>query len=142
MNVEAETTENKGVVKATEFKSTGDWINRLLDEHCATVEGATEAKEAVVDNDGTVLEKAVRGTKGKRVVDKDALIALAVENGITVKEYPNPGMYRMNIGNMLRARGRKQGWLMIAGVKTDAPGDFEVKLAPEKAAPAVAEDAA
>lgn len=127
------------VVKNTEFKSTGDWINRILGQFCTVVTGAVEAvegKDAVLDDDGNEVEAAVpavRGKKGKETTDLDALKALADANGITYKEYANPGMYRMNIGNMLRAAAKKRGGLFLPSEEegigyefTQADEDFEV----------------
>lgn len=113
--------ENTGnVVNNTDFKSKGDWINRVIDENCADLVGA---QEEIKDDDGKVTQRA---KAGKRVVDLDKLRALGEENSLTVKEYPNAGMARMNVGNMLRAAARKRHGLIINGQWTDAADDFEV----------------
>jgi len=88
----------KGVIKTKTFRSEGDFINKLLSEH---------AMERPTDKDGN---------QGKAMVSIDRLKALAKENGITHRDsYPNPGMWRMNIGNMLRAKARKEGQLLVDG---------------------------
>ncbi len=111
--------ETKNVVGIKEFKSEGDWINRILGGHCTTMEGA---KPESKDKDG----KVIPAVKGKSVVDSTKLAALAKENKVPLKdEYPNTGLLRMNVGNMLRARAKKRGGLFINGKWTDAPSDFE-----------------
>ena len=96
--------ENKGVVKAKTFKSEGDWINRILTKHTADTDSAGKVTGAVS------LPKLKR---------------LAKENGITHRDsYPNSGMWRMNIGNMLRAKARREGKLMVEGKAVHAPADF------------------
>jgi hypothetical protein len=108
------------VVNKPNFQSAGDWINRILDERCTNTINAVPAE---TDDEGNVVK---RGRKGKKVLDLEALKALAADNAIEVKAYPNPGMYRMNVGNMLRAAARKRGGLVIDGEFTSAPSDFEV----------------
>lgn len=71
------------VVSNTAFKTKGSWVNEFID---------TE----------TVVEGEDR---------HDRLLALAEANKVNVKTYPNLGMYRMNIGNMLRASARRRGGL-------------------------------
>lgn len=119
-------TNTGNVVGNAEFKSKGDWINRLIDENCSTIEGAVEAVPAVTDDDGKVTTPAVRGRKGKKITDLASLAEIAEANGITVKDYPNAGMARMNIGNMLRAAAKKRHGLNVGGVWVEAPEDFEV----------------
>lgn len=109
-----------GVLKTSNFKSAGDWINQLMDEHCTTIEGAVEAVEEVKDEDGKVTAPGVRGKVGKRAVNVEAVQAFAGANNITYKSYPNPGMTRMNIGNMLRSAAKKRCGLFVP---TEA-GDF------------------
>lgn len=131
--------ENTGnVVKSTEFKTADDWINRLVHEHCVEKNvGAVEPIEEVKDDEGKVTVPGTRGKKGKDVLNVDAIKMLAVANGLAVKDYPNAGMYRMNIGNMLRAAARKRhglnlpksGGLIDKSAEfefVDAPTDFEV----------------
>lgn len=151
-------TEPKNVVKNTVFKSEGDWINRLMTDHCTLRNvGAVEAVEGVkavkakpaqpeeTDEDGNITKpaveaveavegvKAVRGKKGKDVTDVDAIKILAKENNIEVKEYPNAGMTRMNVGNMLRAAARKRHGLRIprAGGLITEDSNFNFKAAPD-----------
>ena len=54
-------------------------------------------------NCGDEVAQALAGIKG------EALAEVATRNGIDFKrwEHLNPGMQRMNLGNMLRARGRR-----------------------------------
>lgn len=127
-------TATGNVVSNTAFKSKDDWINVNLTNFCSTVVGAVEAVEAVEEvkdeDTGEVITAgvaAVRGKKGKATTDVDALKAIADANNITYKEYPNPGMYRMNIGNMLRAAARKRHGLFLP---TGADGAIEWKDAP------------
>ena len=123
----ADTEATGNVVKNTEFKSAGDWINQILAKHCIDANvGAVEAVAEVKDKDGNVTTEGVRGKKGKDVVNLENLTSLAEENHLTVKEYVNAGMARMNVGNMLRAAARKRGGLFIKGRWTKAPEDFEV----------------
>lgn len=139
-------TENKPLLPTSTFKTKGDWINRLMAEHATEQNvGAVEAVEAVPevkDEDGNVTQEAVpaiRGKKGKDVINVEAIEALARANSIELKEggYPNPGMTRMNVSNMLRSAARKRHGLNVptsAGPIngntefefTEAPGDFEV----------------
>ncbi len=163
-NENTETAKTGNVVSNTKFKSEGDWIKGLMAEHCVIAGvGAVEAVpavEEVKDEDGNVTTEAVaavRGKKGKDEINEDAITALAVANGVVVKEggYPNPGSLRMNVGNMLRAAARKRHGLNVPTSEglidgevefefSDAPDDFEVsetkthnpdgtKIAPVKA---------
>ncbi len=69
-----------GVIKVETFRSEGDWINEQLTKY---------------------------GTNQDGKVSIDRLKAIAKENGLTHQsDYPNPGMWRMAIGNMLRAKAR------------------------------------
>ena len=89
--------EKKGdVVSNKEFKTAGDWINEVL--------AATNTEAGAVD--------------------PDAIAELCEANGVTLKDYPNLGMVRMNAGNMLRSRARKRHGLFIDGVWVDAPAEF------------------
>ncbi len=111
-----EKTATGNVVKNTAFKSKNDWINAMLNKHATDQNvGEVKAVAEVKDKEGKVTTPAVRGKKGKDVANIDALKAIAAENHLTVKDYPNPGMYRMNIGNMLRAAARKRGGLFFSG---------------------------
>ena len=107
-------------LKAGKFSSAGDWINQLMDKHYTTEIPGTPAEK---DADGKVTKRA---TKGKREFDIEGATAWAEENGLTVKTYPNPGMYRMNIGNMLRAAAKRRHGLMRDGKFRKAPDDFPV----------------
>jgi hypothetical protein len=146
------TTENteaakdvKTVVDRATFASAGDWINRIFAEFATDTSDAVEAVAAVaeVKNEaGDVTQEAVpaiRGKAGTTKINADAVEALAVANAVTIKEggYPNDGMLRMNVGNMLRAAARKRHGLNLptedglATSKSDyvfveAPDDFTV----------------
>lgn len=85
------------VVKDKNFKSGGDFINSLLSKY--------------VDEKGKIDEKAIT--------------EICKENGAPLKsKYPNPGMLRMNAGNMLRARAKKRHGLMVKGKWIAAPQGF------------------
>lgn len=128
----SDTEKTGNVVKNTAFKTKDDWVASVIVENCVTTGEAIEAVaavKAVKNEDGSILSAAipaVRGKKGKDELDVDAIKALAAENNLTVKDYPNTGMYRMNIGNMLRAAARKRYGLTINGVWVDAPEGFTV----------------
>ena len=94
-----EETEAKtgDVVKNKSFKTAGDFISEILDENC-------------------------KDDKGN--VDIDATRALCSENGVELKDYTNPGFYRMNAGNMLRSRARKRHGLYVKGDWVSAPAAF------------------
>ena len=78
------------------FKSEGDWINLELPQYGRASDGSVS------------IEK---------------LKAIAKENGVEHKDsYPNPGMWRMNIGNMLRAKARREGQLIFEGKVHKMPG--------------------
>lgn len=139
-----DSTEKTGNV-IRHFETKGDWITRTINENCVdhdvgavgTVDGIKEVKavkavkakgnkpavEAVAAVKGV---PAVRGKRGKDELNVEAIKTLAAENHLTVKDYPNVGMYRMNIGNMLRAAARKRHGLYINGKWTAAPKDFKV----------------
>ena len=85
-----------GVVDRERFKSEGDWINVKLSEYAT-------------------------GADGRLSIEK--LKAIAKENDVEHKShYPNPGMWRMNIGNMLRAKVRREGQLIFEGKVHKMPG--------------------
>lgn len=109
------------VVKNTEFKSAGDWINEVLEKNC--VDKGVGAVAEVKDKEGKVTTPA---RKGKDIVNVDNLKAIALENQLEFKSYPNPGMARMNVGNMLRAAARKRHGLIIGGKFVKAPEGFTV----------------
>ena len=115
------TDESKSVVKSSDFKSRGDWIDRLLTDHCVDAHTGTK--------------------KGKAAINVKALTLFTRANGVKIKDggYPNVGMLRMNVGNMLRAKARKQGALMAPKtmglvdeatdfVMTSAPPEFSTNL--------------
>ena len=111
------------VAGGKKFKSSGDWITQILDRH-GTIE--VEGKKRTVkvkDAEGNEREKVVTGTS-KRVVDVQKVVDLANANGHMAKTYPNSGMYRMNVGNMLRAGARKRGGVYIGTKWHTAPDEF------------------
>lgn len=121
------------VIKNPNFKSSGDFINVVLSEHCVEITGA---QPEIKNDKGEVTQKAKSGHKA---VSIDRLKALATLNNIEIKRsYPNIGMYRMNIGNMLRVRARKTHGMYVPKGEfdghqwpdrtwMDAPEDFAVK---------------
>jgi hypothetical protein len=131
------TVTDKGTVsiKMGKLTSEGDWINRVMAEHCTVeLEPAVEAVAAVAeekDVDGNITQEAaaaVRGRAAKIGVDVDAVYGLAAMNGLILKtSYPNMGGLRMAAANRLRAFARKSGGLHLPGDGwTEAPADFEV----------------
>lgn len=73
----------------------------------------------------------IKDDKGKVAVYVPGLVALAEDNHLAVKDYPNPGMARMNIANMLRAAARRRGGLFIAGAWVNAPEGYSDKAPTE-----------
>ena len=96
---DTEAPKTGNVVRNTDFKSTGSWVNEFIDAQ-------TNAESEVTSDEGKT--STVKPTSEQR---HTSLLRLADVNKITYKEYPNPGMYRMNIGNMLRAAAKKRGGL-------------------------------
>ena len=128
MEIVADKPETRGVealrnatAGGKKFGSDGDFINTLLAKYTTEKDG--KAKTIKETKDGVTTEKTIPGKKIKGV-DVDGLKALAAENGKTVKVYPNAGMYRMNIGNMLRAAAKKRGGLIVKGRWTPADEAF------------------
>ena len=118
-DTKTETNTEGGGIKMGDFASKGDWINKLLIKHCSMTIGAVAE---VKDKDGKITTRAKKGREGP---DVPAMEALARENGITPKTYVNPGMARMNIGNMLRAAAKRRFGLNVNGSFKRAPEDFE-----------------
>ena len=94
---EAPSTGAGDVVKRKEFSTAGDFVDNILKKNCYHEDGR---------------------------VNVEALVSLARENGKTPKEYSNPGMYRMNIGNMLRPVARRRHGLMVNDKFVKAPPEF------------------
>lgn len=80
---------------------------------------AHDYKTNVVETkDGTKKRAVDTGdnlAKAMRPLDIEQVKQVAKKNGLTLKDYPNPGMLRMNVGNMLRGLIRKGGKVDVLG---------------------------
>ena len=82
-------------------KTDGSVIDRSKYEYKAeTITGEDGKKKRTVSN-GDRISQALKGLSAADV--KKA----AKDNGLTLKDYANDGMLRMNVGNMLRGLVRK-----------------------------------
>lgn len=128
-------TEEKtsGAITMGKPKTEGDWINRIIADHCRVVtQEAQEAVAEVKDEDGNVTVEGKRAVAEKSEISDEKLDKLAHMNELALKDsYPNIGMKRMALGNKMRAAAKRRGGLMLPDVNgdatwTDAPDDFEV----------------
>jgi hypothetical protein len=142
---------NKGVVPAGYAQKMKGrektWLDGFIDEQAKEVTGEeSERKIALkddegnpqLDDEGEQLYRVIK-TKPKASINSENLLKLAAANGIPEDvlakyEQLNAGMQRMNIGNRLRAKARKQhGLFDIDGNEVSAPADFLESLdAPEE----------
>jgi len=111
------------------YRGEGDWFKQLVDAECyySVIKTTEEIQE-----DGTV--KTIEKTTAKRRLDVERLFDLATENGIEeerltkfreiVGTNTSEGRIRMSVGNMLRAKAKKEGGLKVNGTFVKAPEEF------------------
>ena len=82
-------------------------LRRGLPKKAAKTGNVIKTRDFKVGKDFTakLIDAAVKADPDNAAV---AIAELAEANGVTVKTYPNQGMLRMNVGNMLRAVARKR----------------------------------
>ena len=100
------------IVGSKDFKTAGDWVNQMMAQFGSRMKTVKRGDEEAQEPDG---------------IDTEALVKMARANGFEPKihEGANPGLYRMTIGNALRARARRRhGMNDPSGEWHNAPGDF------------------
>lgn len=102
--------KKKGAKKARKTKTdgTGSVIDRSKHKYQVHEVKTASGKRKSVDNSDRIAA-ALRG------LDADGVKKVAKDNGLTLKEYPNEGMLRMNVGNMLRGMVRRKEKVNIDG---------------------------
>lgn len=82
--------------------------------------------QVVKDKDGKnkrVTSNGDRIAEALKTLDAEGVKKVAKDNGLTLKDYPNAGMLRMNVGNMLRGKVRKGEKVTINGKTVASLGD-------------------
>lgn len=118
------------------YRGPGDWFKQLIDGECY-YHVTKIVEETQEDGTITVIEKTTK----KRRLDVEKLFDLATENGIDedrltkfreiVGTNTSEGRIRMSVGNMLRAKAKKEGGLMVNGKFVKAPEEFLPKAEEE-----------